>query len=60
MTERYELDCTECSFRTTVTGEFTDVLDEIDAHREEQQAGPTEHFVNVNRRSSNTDFSVAE
>jgi hypothetical protein len=48
---RYRLDCTDCSFQATVVGTRADVSDEIDAHREEQDAGPTEHFVNVHRVS---------
>jgi len=49
---RYVLDCTDCSFQTTVVGRFTAVSDVVEAHHEEQSAGPTEHFVNVHRMSS--------
>lgn len=49
VTSRYELDCTDCSFQTTVVGEFDEVFEDIEAHREAQFAGPTEHFVNVHR-----------
>lgn len=50
MAASYELDCTDCEFRTTVGGEFEAVLDEIESHQRAQQAGPTEHFVNIHRR----------
>lgn len=46
---RYELECTDCPFQTTVDGEFDEVFDTIEAHREKQSAGPTEHFVNIHR-----------
>lgn len=46
---RYELECTDCSFQATVVGEFDEVFEDIEAHREECSAGPTEHFVNVHR-----------
>lgn len=49
MNSRFELECTDCSFRTKVVGEFDEVFDDIEAHREEQSAGPTEHFVNIHR-----------
>lgn len=46
---RYILECTDCPFRTTVNGEFGEVFEVIEAHRDEHSAGPTEHFVNVHR-----------
>lgn len=49
MSAQYELECTDCSFQTTVVGEFDEVFDVIEAHREEEYAGPTEHFVNIHR-----------
>lgn len=49
VTTCYELDCTDCPFQTTVVGEFTDVIEAIDAHRAEQKIAPTDHFVNVRR-----------
>lgn len=47
---RYELDCTDCEFNTTLTGTLTEALDAGDAHRAEMDAGPTEHFTNIHRR----------
>lgn len=49
MTVVYELDCTDCSFRLTLVGEFPEVLATIDSHRDEREATSTEHFVNVHR-----------
>lgn len=49
---RFELDCTECSFQTTMACEFDEVFDVIEAHRDERYAGPTEHFVNIHRVSA--------
>lgn len=60
MTARYELECTECPFRTTVVGEFADVFDEIHAHQAERGAGPDEHFVNVHRRTWDSSHSGDE
>lgn len=51
VTSRFVLDCTDCSFQTTVVGTFAEISAETEAHREEQDAGPTEHFVNVHRVS---------
>lgn len=48
---RYELDCTDCRFHRTVTGTLTEALDAGDAHREQMDAGPTEHFINIHRRT---------
>lgn len=48
---RYELDCTDCRFHTTITGTLTTALAAGDAHREGMDAGPAEHFVNVHRRT---------
>ena len=50
MTPCYELDCTDCSFRTEVYGEFPEAIAEAAAHRAQQDAGPTDHFVNLHRR----------
>lgn len=52
VTTRYVLDCTDCSFQTTVVGTFAEVSNAIEAHRQEQCAGPAEHFVNVHRVSA--------
>lgn len=49
VTSRYVLECTDCSFRTTVVGTFADATATIEVHRREQRAGPTEHFVNLHR-----------
>ena len=51
VTPRYVLECTDCSFQTTVVGTFAEVSEAIEAHREETDAGPTDHFVNVRRVS---------
>lgn len=48
---RYELDCTQCGFHTIVTGRLSAALEAGDVHREEMDAGPTEHFINLHRRS---------
>ena len=48
---RYVLDCTDCDFHTTITGTLTAALDAGDAHREQMDAGPTEHFINIHRRT---------
>ena len=45
----YELDCVDCPYRETFVGDFEDVLAEIRAHQEPQDAGPADHFVNVHR-----------
>lgn len=48
---RFELECTSCSFADVVVGEFPEVIEAAEAHRQEVHAGPTEHFVNVRRLS---------
>lgn len=50
MKTRYELDCTDCAFQTTVVGTFAEAVDAVEAHRAEAGAGLTDHFVNVHRR----------
>lgn len=59
MAPHYELHCTDCPFRAAVEGELSAVHDEIEAHREERGAGPTEHFVNV-RCTRSSPRSTAE
>lgn len=44
-TRVYELDCSDCSFETTVEGDFYDVYEVIDDHQEDQE-DYTDHFVN--------------
>lgn len=46
----FELDCTDCSFDTTILGEYDAVRDEIDAHQQDRGAEPADHFVTVHRR----------
>lgn len=43
----YELACTDCSFESTVEGEFLDALDVADEHQEQYAGSSMEHFVNV-------------
>jgi hypothetical protein len=50
VTTRYELDCVDCPFRTTVVGEFAEVFEAVDSHRADQEADPVAHFVNIYRR----------
>lgn len=46
---RYRLDCVDCPFRSTVEGDYDAVLAEVEAHQEDVEAGPADHFVNVHR-----------
>ena len=46
----YDLECTDCWFEEAVYGDLDDALDEVEAHRKRQRAGPREHFVNLHRR----------
>lgn len=43
----YELECTDCSFVTTVDGSFLDALAVADDHQETHGGQPSDHFVNV-------------
>lgn len=43
----YELTCTDCTFETTVAGEFLDALDVAETHQHEHAELRTDHFVNV-------------
>ena len=47
MADCYQLSCTDCEFQTVVVGDYGTVIDEVEAHRRSQQAGPRDHFVNV-------------
>ncbi|QLG61658.1 hypothetical protein [Halorarum salinum] len=46
----YELDCTDCSFRTAVAAEFAEVFAEVEAHQRDRRDDQCVHFVNVHRR----------
>lgn len=50
MTDLYELECVDCAFHATMVGEFSDVIEEANGHREEVEATPDAHFVNIHRR----------
>lgn len=42
----YRLNCTDCSFETTIRGDSDNVVDVAEAHQEEYGATITDHFVN--------------
>lgn len=46
---RHGLDCVDCRFETTVAGGLEAALLAADSHREDRDAGPADHFVNVSR-----------
>lgn len=50
VSSRYELDCTDCTFHEIVTGRLSRALETGDEHREQMDAGPTDHFINIHRR----------
>lgn len=43
----YGLECNDCSFETTVQGDFLEALDVADDHQEEYDGQPIDHFVNI-------------
>lgn len=42
----YRLNCTDCPFETTIREDSDDVIDVVEAHREEYRTTLTDHFVN--------------
>lgn len=50
MSAKFELDCIDCEFETTVVGEFADAVEAVDEHRAAVEAAPADHFVNIQHR----------
>lgn len=41
----YELQCVDCDFERTFEGDVFEVLDVVDAHKENHELGDCDHFV---------------
>lgn len=46
-TVQYDLVCVDCTYETTVEGNFLDALEVADGHQEETDEPEEDHFVNI-------------